>query len=82
MNKIRSEYKCKLCNKNYKTLSGLWKHNRKFHYDIKNNLKHGQSEIKFGNRKYKLCEIEEENVGNYKCKYCNKNFKYSQGISV
>ena len=27
------EFKCKICNKNYKSYQSLWIHNHKYHYD-------------------------------------------------
>jgi hypothetical protein len=68
MSEIKSEHRCEICDKKYKTLSGLWKHNRKNHRAKQNkDTKTGANEKN---------DLENEQI--YKCKYCDKSFKYSQ----
>jgi hypothetical protein len=57
------DYKCKICNKYYKTYVTLWKHNKKFHNDHNSISPQNNS-------------ISPQNNSKYMCNYCNK--KYSR----
>jgi hypothetical protein len=70
------EYKCKHCNKLYKSYKSLWNHNNKFHNGIYNHLDNHDNHLDNHNDYSKSGYEKNELV--YKCRKCNKNFKYSQ----
>ena len=61
------EYKCKVCNKQYKTYQTLWKHNKKFHNPNTNNNNHNTT-------------INQSNIvinqSKNECNYCKKMFSH------
>jgi hypothetical protein len=75
MKKVNNEFHCKICDKYYKSINSLCNHNRKFHK--KNEPKNNQNEHFSENAEPKNnIKMFEKSV--YKCKYCNKEYKYSQ----
>jgi hypothetical protein len=62
MNNKSTEYKCKICNKHYKTYQTLWKHNKKFH---------DKPIILCSENIRNYSEI---NTKEYSCRKCNKIF--------
>ena len=67
------EFKCKICNKNYKSYQSLWNHNHKYHNNDNNpsvTTKSSQSNLPV------TIQSPESNL---KCNYCNKIFKFKQG---
>jgi hypothetical protein len=56
-------YLCKDCNKEFKTLSGLWKHNKKYHNNNELNITQSNSFRPQNNSKLH---------NNLQCKFCNK----------
>ncbi len=62
------KYRCDICNLNYKTKSGYWKHNQKNHQNI------SLPEQKV----IQIPKIVDKNESEYKCKFCNKNFNLRQ----
>ena len=62
---------CKLCNKEYKNKSGLWKHNNKKH---PNNISPKSSESN-----PTVIQKSSESNPIINCRYCSKFFKYKQG---
>jgi hypothetical protein len=60
-NKSTEDYVCKICNKEYKNKSGIWKHNKKYHNDNTEKIK-------------KSIEIQKNLENKYKCNNCNKSF--------
>jgi hypothetical protein len=59
-------YNCDICNKNFKTNSGLWKHIKNIH-----NTELDQTDQV---KQYKRTE----QVKDFNCKFCNKNFSFNQ----
>ena len=68
-NKITDEFLCKKCNKQYKNKSGLWKHNTKYHNEIKKTNK-------------KSIENQETQENKYKCNICNISFHKIEGLDI
>ena len=70
------EYKCDYCNKVYSSRQSRWNHIKKYHSDtcnpnvIQSNPVCNPKVIQNG---------LQENTEEYKCKYCNKSFKFRQG---
>lgn len=64
MSLINSEYKCKICNKEYKTYQTWWKHNKKFHTSRKPTI--NSQNIILNNEKP------------YGCRYCSKGYDIIQ----
>jgi hypothetical protein len=73
-----TDYKCKICNKYYKTYVTLWKHNKKFHinYDTKTTLNDTINDTK----KTLNVTNPSTNLNNkkYDCQFCNKIFNFRQ----
>ena len=67
------DYKCKVCNKYYKTYQTLWKHNKKFHCEIIKNS-HIKSDIKYIKSDIKHINNIVENNKSLTCENCNKIF--------
>ena len=71
-------YRCESCNKEFKTLSGQWKHNNKYHTNEYNqkvtNNNHNNNHIITTNNH--IININTDNK--LKCKYCNKHFNFKQ----
>jgi DNA-directed RNA polymerase subunit RPC12/RpoP len=73
----RLEYKCNICKKDYSSYKSLWLHNYKYHntnISSKNNPESSEESSK---------ESSENNPESsnkiYKCRKCNKEYKYIQG---
>ena len=68
------EFKCKICNKIYKSYQSLWNHNHKFHdnqYNHNDNLdNHSDNQSDNLNNHIKLKQ--------YHCGKCNKEFSQFQ----
>ena len=61
------EFKCDICNIQYKTNSGLWKHN------VKNHIKSSIDNKQLGNNIVQLSTVKDDgNKKNYFCRKCNK----------
>ena len=74
MQKVITEYKCNICNKQYSGYQSLWIHNKKFH------IQHSEENTR--NSKENTRNNEETNIKKiYNCKYCNKKFSYKQSKS-
>jgi len=89
-----TQFRCNICNKNYKDKSGIWYHNKKYHlgnksddntldntlYDNNDNIvKNNTLDNTLDNTLYDNKEIIEKNNDlKYKCKKCNKNFNNYQ----
>jgi hypothetical protein len=65
-----TDYKCKICNKYYKTYVTLWKHNKKFHC---NNVTENVTDVTDS-----VTEMTRISKKKYNCKFCNKLFKCRQ----
>lgn len=84
MNKLSKNFYCLECKRNYKSYQSLWNHNKKFH--VKSEPKNNQNEHFLKNTEPKNNQNEHFNVINnqtdntnfFHCKYCNKEYKYSQ----
>ena len=63
-----TDYKCKFCNKFYKSYQTLWKHNKKFH--IINNV----INVNNVNNCLEIDNKCKENVKSLTCEFCNKLF--------
>ena len=79
-----NEYKCKICNKKYKSYQSLWNHNNKFHDSI--NLKKSEIQCNLTEKSPKNCKISSifntKIASEYFCRYCkkiyyNKNSRWS-----
>ena len=68
------DYKCKICNKHYKTYQTLWKHNKKFHDNNATETKHHISL----NTVIDKPNDQSKKIQLYKCQYCNNNYKHFQ----
>ena len=71
---------CKICKKSYSSYKSLWNHNKKFH-----TLKVSKSNPKVIQKNNNVSEsdikitFEILNENNFKCKFCDKIYKYKQG---
>jgi hypothetical protein len=66
------DYRCTICNKNYKSYQSLWNHNKKFH-----NNENTNSPLKFDNcpLKFDNCPLNiDKSQKIYSCKICNKSY--------
>ena len=78
------DYLCKICNKEYKSYMGYWKHNNKYH----NNISQQKVNIKSINSQQKVNIKSTNNQQNdnillinekkFPCKYCDKNLSFKQ----
>ena len=81
-NNCNMKYTCDICDKSYKDKSGLWYHNRKYHFNlISQKSAKNQSNIQPTSVKNQPIIIQ--SVLNTKhsileCKYCNKSYKHIQ----
>ena len=57
-------FKCKICNKDYKSYQSLWNHNHKFHSSANNQCNDYDN--------------QNDNHKSYDCSKCNKSFKHFQ----
>lgn len=64
---INNKLRCELCNKNYNTLSGLWKHNKKFHKESKS----FKSPLVGPSKSFVSPSVSNRF---YMCKFCNKTY--------
>jgi hypothetical protein len=83
--KLNDEFLCKICNKQYKNKSGIWKHNKKYHLSesVKNQsyISHISAENQPIISQISANEIKDnqkQEQSGYKCKYCPKIFKHIQ----
>ena len=71
-------YVCEICNKSYKNRDGLWKHNKKYHRnDHNHSIPIPNQNLETYNHIYNPNIINNslhENIVNYNCNKCNKNF--------
>ena len=65
MDKNDGLYKCKICNKEYKSYKSLWNHNK---------IKHNNN-VENVEKMLKNVENKNESENKLLCKYCNKKFK-------
>jgi hypothetical protein len=65
---------CKICNKKYKSYQSLWNHNNKFH-NVNNNKLQPNISLNTAIDKSSDQSIKQHE---YKCQYCNKNYKHFQ----
>lgn len=76
------DYRCNICDKNYKNKSGIWKHNRKHHIPPKAEKSAESSAVKSAQNQ--PISSDNKHNGNLKttptllCKYCNCEFKHIQ----
>lgn len=77
---VRSEYKCNICNKFYKSRQSLWNHKNKFHREHNPNIINYNPSINPPIIKYNpKTQGENETVSKkYFCKFCNKEFTHYQ----
>jgi hypothetical protein len=74
------EYKCNVCNKQYKTYQTLWKHNKQFHINNYNDVENGGSNmvdnvvVCGSNVVVSNNNLEDNNKKIYSCTFCNKIF--------
>ena len=78
------DYLCEICNKEYKSYMGYWKHNNKYH----NNISQQKVNIKSINsqQKVNIKSINNQQNDNillinekkFPCKYCDKNLSFKQ----
>jgi hypothetical protein len=59
-------YNCNICNKDFLSYSGFWKHNKKYHQSILNIIPQNTTIIP------QNTTIIPQNTTNIKCKFCNK----------
>jgi len=75
-------FTCNICSKNYKHRQSLWNHNKKFHStnEPKNNInEHYSKNIEPKNNiKSDITNKGGKPQCSYKCKYCNKEYKFPQ----
>jgi hypothetical protein len=69
----KNEYKCNICNKFYKNYKSLWKHNYIYHNNNTSSKNNPESSEKSSKN-----NPESSNMI-YKCRKCNKEYKYIQG---
>jgi len=66
------DYKCKICNKHYKTYQTLWKHNKKFHINnIIESLQKSEEDCIKSEKSPKNNAIDKKI---YDCRFCNKKY--------
>jgi len=81
-NNCNMKYTCDICDKSYKDKSGLWYHNRKYHYDIisqksaKNQPNIQPTSVK--NQPVIIQSVLDTKHSILECKYCNKSYKHIQ----
>jgi len=63
------EFKCKICNKNYKSYQSLWNHNHKYHDNDNHNQPQSDHILTHFNHKN-----PHSATNNLSCNYCNKIF--------
>jgi hypothetical protein len=81
-------YLCKICNKNYITNSGFWKHNKKFHNNVQelnvqllstnNQLLSTNNQLLSTNDKLLSTNNQVLLSKKYKCRYCDKSYDILQ----
>ena len=64
------EYKCNICNKNYKSYQSLWNHNFKFHKNTNTNV--------YNSLKISIQNTNNTSDDNSICKYCDKKLSNRQ----
>ena len=69
-----NDLNCKICNKKYKSYQSLWNHNNKFH-NVNNNKLQPNISLNTAIDKSSDQSIKKHE---YKCQYCNKNYKHFQ----
>jgi hypothetical protein len=71
------EYKCDICNKNYKTYQTLWKHNKNFHTPTinQNQLLSTNNQLLSTKNQLVIYNIE---PCKYNCRFCFKNYEKLQ----
>ena len=78
-----SKYSCLPCNKQFLTHGGLYKHYRKKHAMSKSDLAqirvHTDINVKL-NGQHGCKPDAKDNVGHWKCQYCNKKFQTAYGL--
>ena len=68
---IIDKHICKTCNKSYSSYSSLWNHNKNIHKtDICKKLERGGKCLGKGDKNI----LNENNIINYNCRFCNKNY--------
>jgi hypothetical protein len=82
MSKIKSEFQCFICNKNYASQSSLCNHKKRFHQSISNNtygLKRSEKVNLWSENGLKKSDINNYNiVKDYTCRKCNKIYYNKQ----
>ena len=79
MTKVITEFKCKICNKNYASYQSLWIHNKKFHKPICKNIgKELDNKSQDVHNESKDSKDLNPDQKKYICKYCNKIYKHKQ----
>jgi hypothetical protein len=71
---VFNDLNCKICNKKYKSYQSLWNHNNKFH-NVNNNKLQSNISLNAAIDKSSDQSIKQHE---YKCQYCNKNYKHFQ----
>lgn len=64
------EFRCNICNKNYKSYQSLWNHNNKFHMLVKS-LKSPESPLDSPSKSFEGSSVSDRV---YICKFCNKSY--------
>ena len=78
---VKSEqYTCKICDKQYSSASSIWNHRTKIH---NNNIDPSKHSVNINEDKSKhivniISPLEIETIKEYKCRNCNKFYKYKQ----
>ena len=68
---------CKICAKKYSSYKSLWNHVKKFH--VENNSKSNPKVIHNTSKSNPKVTLDIPDVNNFKCRYCDKMYKYKQG---
>jgi hypothetical protein len=72
-----TQFRCNICNKNYKDKSGIWYHNKKYH--IFNNNQNPTELHKNPTELHKITPIIQLNK--YECEYCNNIFSRNDSLT-
>jgi DNA-directed RNA polymerase subunit RPC12/RpoP len=78
---IPKKYKCLGCDKEFKTLTGRWKHQEKHHPSKGNNMLTNLNDMSTNvNENVVAGTAQLASLVKYACEHCNKNYKSRQGL--